>query len=184
MQARQARHLRPALNLEHANRIRLLQGGINHGIIRRQHGQIHIFFIVIANQCERIFERCHHAEAQQIDLDDAHVGAIFLVPLHHHATGHGGRLERYDGIQLPLADDHASGVLSQMTRQILYRDAKLEELANARMLQIEPRIAKLPFQRVVGVLVFPRTHQADSLSSVSSSKPSTLPTSRAADRPR
>ncbi len=47
-----------------------------------------------------------------------------------------------------------------MSRQVLHRDAKLEELANARMLQIKSRIAKLPLQRVAGVLVFPRTHQS------------------------
>src|SRR6516165_4959076 len=47
-----------------------------------------------------------------------------------------------------------------MTRQVLYRDAKLEKLANARMPQFESGIAKLALQRVAGVLVLPGIDQA------------------------
>ena len=42
-----------------------------------------------------------------------------------------------------------------MSWQVLHRYAKLEEFANARMLQIKSRIAKLPLQGVAGVLVLP-----------------------------
>ena len=119
---------------------------------------------MIVNERERIFDRSHHAQPQQIDLDDAHVGAVFLVPLHHDAAGHRGRLKRHDGIQLPLADDHAAGVLAEVARQILHGDAELEELANARPLQLEPGIAKLALERVTRILVLPRTHQASQTS--------------------
>ena len=43
LQARQARHLRPALDLKHANRVCLLQSRIHRGIIRRQVGEIYFF---------------------------------------------------------------------------------------------------------------------------------------------
>ena len=107
----------------------------------------------------RVFQRRHHAQPQQIDLDDAQVGAIFLVPLHDHAARHGGRFQRHDGIQLSLADDHAAGVLAEMARQVLKRQAELEELANARMAQVESGIAKLALQRVAGIFVLPCTDQ-------------------------
>ena len=72
---------------------------------------------------EGIFQRCHHAQAKQVHFDDAQVGAVFLVPLHHHAARHGRGFERDYGIKLSLADDHAAGMLAQMTRQILHRFA-------------------------------------------------------------
>ena len=68
---------------------------------------------------QRIFEHRHHAEAEQIHFDDAHVGAIFFVPLDDDAAGHGGGFERHDGIELALADHHAAGMLAEVTRQIL-----------------------------------------------------------------
>ena len=101
-------------------------------------GQIHFFAIMIANQLDGIFQHRHHAQAEQIDFDDAQIGAIFLVPLHHHAAGHGRGFERHHGIELPLADHHAAGMLAQMTRQILHRFAQLEIFAQARMLRSSP----------------------------------------------
>ena len=159
LQPRQARHLRAALDLEHAYGIGLLQCVIHCGIIGRQFRQIHLFPVVIADQRNRIFQHRHHSQPQQVHLDDAHVGAIFLVPLHDDAAGHGRGFQRNDGIKLPLADDHTAGVLPQMTRQVLHRDAKLEELAHARMPQVKAGIVKLPLQRVAGIFVFPRAHQ-------------------------
>jgi hypothetical protein len=63
---------------------------------------------VIADQPQAILERSHHAEAQQIDLNDAEIGAVLLVPLHHHAAGHAGGLERNHLVETPLADHHAA----------------------------------------------------------------------------
>ena len=66
-----------------------------------------------------VLQHGHHPQAEQIHLDDAHVGAVVLVPLHDNAARHGGRLERDDGIELALADHHAAGMLPQMAWQIL-----------------------------------------------------------------
>jgi hypothetical protein len=60
MQARQARHLCSALDLKHADRVGLLQRAINHRIVGGQQGKIDIFFIVLTNERERVFERGHH----------------------------------------------------------------------------------------------------------------------------
>jgi hypothetical protein len=99
--------------LEHADGVGLLQGLENLGIVLRQ-----VRDIDLGNQFEAIFDHRHHAQAEQVHLDDAHIGAVFLVPLHHHAAGHAGRFERDHGIELPLADDHAAGMLAQVARQI------------------------------------------------------------------
>ena len=122
-QARQARHLRPAFHLKQPDRVRLLQRRIDRGIILRKMRQIDFLAIVVANQFDRIFEHSHHSQAEQIDFDDAHVGAIFFVPLHDDAAGHGCGFEGDDGIELSLADDHAAGMLAEMPRHILHGQA-------------------------------------------------------------
>src|SRR5262249_56841402 len=51
-------------------------------------------------------------------------------------------------------------MLAEVARQVLHGEAELKELTNARLLQLESGIAELALQRVAGILVFPRTHQA------------------------
>ena len=162
-QPRQARHLRSALDLEHAHGVGFLQRRINCRIIRRQMRQIHFFPIMLRDELQAIFQRRHHAQPQQIHLDDAQVGAIFFIPLHHHSPGHGGRLQRHHRIKLPLADDHAAGVLSQMPRQVLQAHAQLQIFTHARMPQIKTGIAELLFQGIVRPLPLPRAHQSRKL---------------------
>src|SRR6185312_10461418 len=129
-QAWQARHLRAALDLEHANGVGLLQYGVHAGVVCGKLGQVDIFTMLIMNYGDSVFEHGHHAEAQQIDFDDLHVGAIFFIPLHDDAIGHAGRLEWDDRIKPSLAHNQAAGVLSEMTRQILQCHTKLQELAD------------------------------------------------------
>ena len=140
---------------------------------------------MVANEFDGIFEHGHHAEAEQVDFDDAHVGAIFFVPLHDDAAGHGGGFERDDGIELSLADDHAAGVLAEMARQILHRDAEFEIFAQARMVEVESGIAEAAVEGVVVVAEFPGGDSGRNfLERVFGSKPSALPISRAAMRLR
>src|SRR5579863_1813334 len=46
-----------------------------------------------------------------------------------------------------------------MARQILHHLAKFKKFADARVRWIESRVMKLPLERIVGVLVFPRANQ-------------------------
>ena len=154
-QARKARHLRAAFDLEHADGVGLLQGGIDLRIVGGKMRQVDFFVIVVADEFDGIFEHGHHAEAEQIDFDDAHVGAIFFIPLHDDAAGHGGGFERDDGIELSLADDHAAGVLAEMARQILHGEAELEIFAHARMVEVESGIVEVAVEGVVLVAQFP-----------------------------
>jgi hypothetical protein len=84
---------------------------------------------VLRDEVEAVFDDGHHAEAEEIDLDDAEVGAVFLVPLDDGAAGHGGALEGDDAVELALADDHAAGVLAEMARQVLQAVAELDQRA-------------------------------------------------------
>ena len=61
----------------------------------------------------RFLDHRHHAEAEQVHFDDAHIGAIFFIPLDDEAAGHGRRLQGHDGIELAVANHHAAGMLAQ-----------------------------------------------------------------------
>ncbi len=123
LEARQRRHLRARLDLEDADRVRLAQHPVDDRIVLRQVREIDESFSqrmicgvrgfcvdrrVSIHQRERVLDHGHHAEAEQIDFHDAHVGAVVLVPLHDDAAGHRRVLERDDGVELPLADHHAA----------------------------------------------------------------------------
>ena len=136
--ARQRGHLRAALHLEHADGVGLLQGFENRRIVLRQVREIHF-----GDQFEAVFDHRHHAQAEQVHLDDPHIGAVFLVPLHHHAAGHAGGFERHHGIELPLADHHAAGMLAQVARQVLRHAVELEKLAHARMVEVRAGVLGL-----------------------------------------
>ena len=100
---------------------------------------------------ERILDHRHHAEAEQIDFHDPHVGAVVLVPLHDDAAGHARVFERHARVELPLADHHAAGVLPEMPRQILHLAPQPREQADARRVLIEADRRHLPRQRVARI---------------------------------
>src|SRR5207237_7222626 len=87
-----------------------------------------------------------HAECQQIDFDDTQVSAIVLIPLHDDAPRHRCWFERNDGVKLPLTDDHATGMLAQVSWQILNAFAQLPVLLDARMVHVEANLLKMIFE--------------------------------------
>src|SRR5579863_177861 len=125
-------HLRAAFHLEHADCVSVAERLIDEWIFR-QCGEVDGFAVVARDELERILEHGHHAKAEQIDLDEAEVGTVFLVPLDDGAAGHGGALDGDDAIEHACADDHAAGVLAEMAREILHALAEIEIVSDARM---------------------------------------------------
>src|SRR5262252_10730753 len=115
---------------------------------------------MIANELNGVFQDSHHSKAEKIDLDNAHIRAIFFVPLDNDTAGHGGRFKRNNRIKLSLANHHSARVLPQMARQILHFLAQLEKLQDAMLVQIEARVLELARQRVFAIGVFPGADQA------------------------
>src|ERR1700723_2948073 len=121
---RQRGHLRTAFDLEHADRVCALDYFVDFGVFG-QLREVNRVAVVLRDEGEAILEYGHHAEAEQIDLDDSKVGAVFLVPLHDSAAGHGGAFQRDYIVELALADNHAAGVLAEVARQVLQAHAQL-----------------------------------------------------------
>src|SRR5262249_9216579 len=135
--ARQRGHLRAAFHLEHADGVGSLQRVIDRRVALRKVREIDL-----GAHLQRLLDYGEHTESEEIDLDDPHIGTVFLVPLNYHAAGHGGGFERHHGIERVLANHHAAGVLSEMARQVLSHLVELAELTYARMIQVEAGVAE------------------------------------------
>ena len=88
--------------------------------------------LVRADHRDRLLDRVQHAEAEQVDLDDAEIGAVVLVPLHDDAPGHRRRLERHHLVEPPGGDHHAARVLAEVAGQVLDAQPELAEQAHPR----------------------------------------------------
>ncbi len=72
----------------------------------------------LADQVDHVVQGVEHAQAQQVELDQAGRGAVVLVPLEHGAAGHAGPLDRADLDHRPVADDHAPRVDAQVAGEV------------------------------------------------------------------
>ena len=66
---------------------------------------------------DRILDGGEHPEPEQVDLQEAGVGAGVLVPLADLAAGHRRGLHRHEVDQRPGRDDHPARVLGDVARQ-------------------------------------------------------------------
>ena len=142
LHARQRGHLRAALDLKNADRVRLAHHVEGARVVLRQLRQIDRV-PALSCQFHRVLQHGHHAQPKQIDFDDAHVLAIILVPLRHDTSRHGGVFQRDDGIEFAFANDHAAGMLAKMARQAVNLVVKREERRSARMLAGQPGLLHL-----------------------------------------
>ena len=99
--------------------------------------EIDLDSFVRADHRDRLFQRGQHPESEQIDLDDAEVGAVVLVPLNHHAAGHRGRLERDDLIERLRGDHHAAAMLPEMARHALNLAHEIDQHHDSRRFRID-----------------------------------------------
>jgi len=142
-QTGQRSHLCPALHLEHADGVALLQRFIDQRLIRGQFAQIDFFPPVLPDQSQRVLEHRHHPQTQEVDFDDAHIGAILLIPLHDYAVRHRRRLQSNHAVELTLADHHAARMLSQVAGQVLKRNCEIEKASDFWVGKIQTGLAQL-----------------------------------------
>ena len=130
--ARQRRHLRARLDLEHTDGVGGAQHLIGQRVVGRQATVVDVDAFVALDQRHRFLQHRHHPETQQIDLHDAEIGAVVLVPLDNHPPRHARRLERHDLVEMIRRDHHAARVLAEVARQVDQRRRDLgQELGAA-----------------------------------------------------
>ena len=142
--ARQRRHLRAALHLEHADGVGLVQHLVDARVVLRQVREVDVDPFVRADERDHFLDRREHAEAEEIDFDDAEVRAVVFVPLDDDAAGHRRRLERHDFVEPSFGHDHAAGVLPEVPRQILDLHLQAHEVLHAQIGRDRSRRLRAP----------------------------------------
>ena len=134
---------------------------------------------------EAVLEGLEHAEAEQVDLDDAEVGAVLLVPLHDATIDHARRLDRHHLVEPTCGDHDAARVLTEVTRQAAHPTHQLEEQSRSAEdsgSTPAPRSAPSAVWGSSGCSTLESSFERRSIAS--SPRPSTLPISRTAMRVR
>jgi hypothetical protein len=70
-----------------------------------------------ADQFEPAPQHRQHAQRQHVDLHQAQLLEVVLVPLDHAALGHRRVLDRHQARQFALGDDEAARMLRQVARK-------------------------------------------------------------------
>ena len=131
------RHLRAALDLEHADRVRLLDHAVDPRILRGHVPQGVTDAVVRLQQLEGAADAGEHAEPQNIHFDEPQRLEVILVPLDHRAVLHGGVLDGNDLAQRPAGDDEPARVLGQMAGEAVEFTGQFQGQAQAPVLRVE-----------------------------------------------
>ena len=117
LQARQHRHLGPALDLEDAHGVRLPDHGVGDRALGRHVLHADRAAALVGDEVQGAVDRAEHAQRQDVDLDETKRIEVVLVPLDDRAVLHGGVFHRHQAAELVPGDDEAAGVLTQMPRK-------------------------------------------------------------------
>ncbi|MDT4836987.1 hypothetical protein FQZ97_707070 [compost metagenome] len=119
LQARQHRHLRAALDLEHTDgvgvadhveHLRVVVGDMVH-LHHRAPPAVHVV--------EPAADGAEHAEREHVDLEHAHGFEVVLFPLDDGAVFHRRLLDRHQPRELGVREHEAADVLAQVARKTL-----------------------------------------------------------------
>ncbi len=133
-------HLRPALHLEDADRVRLTEHPVHRRVLAGDGGQVEPGATVLLDQRERLREHRQHAQAEEVDLEDAERVQVVLLPLDDGAVLHRGVLHRHHLGQLAVGDDEAAHVDGEVPREALQHLGEGERPLHARVLGAQTRL--------------------------------------------
>ena len=130
LHAGQGGHLGPRLHLEHPHGVGPGEHLV-HGRLLGDGGQVEAHPVHLLDGVHRQVQGVEHAQAEQVELDDAHGGAVVLVPLQHRAALHAPPLQGHHLPQRPVGDHHAAGVDAQVAGEAVEAAAGVEDQAAA-----------------------------------------------------
>ena len=177
-------HLRPALDLEDAGSLRGADRFEGLLVVERDAREVEPLPAGAADLLDAALDRREHPQPEQVDLEEAGVGAGVLVPLDDLPPLHRRRHDRADVDQRPGGDHHPAGVLGGMAGQAHRLPAERDqrppagERARARRRSPRRRRVRSPPRRSWKPTIF----ATRSISSGGSA--SALPRSRTAPRGR
>ena len=140
LQPRQHVHLRPALDLEHAERIALAQHVVDLRHLLRDGRQLPPLAVMLLDQVEAFADAGQHAEREHVDLEDAELLDVVLVPFDEGAVVHRAIADRHRLGQRPLGQDEAADMLRQMARHADQLLGELDRPPQVRVGEVEPGV--------------------------------------------
>ena len=117
LRPQEALHLRSALDLEGADRVRALYLFEHFTVVKCDPREVDHLVSRARDLLDAVLDRGEHPEPEQIDLEKAGVGARVLVPLAELAAGHRRRLHGDDLDERARRDDHPARVLRDVPRE-------------------------------------------------------------------
>ena len=139
LRPQEALHLRAALDLERADRVRALDVVVDRLVVEGDAREVDHLVVRARDLLDAVLDRREHPEAEEVDLEEPRVRARVLVPLAELATGHRGRLHGDELDQRPRRDDHPARVLRDVARET--RDLAGEPRERAPALRLELPLA-------------------------------------------
>jgi hypothetical protein len=115
--ARQHRHLRPALDLESAERVRFADHCVGARVFCRGRRQIEIDALMLGQEVESLLHAGQHAQGKDVDLHELECIDVVLVPFDHLPVDHGGGLDRHEVVEPVVGKDEAARMLAEMARR-------------------------------------------------------------------
>ena len=127
-QARKGGDLGAGFHLEHAHAVPLAQHVVDRCVLLRQGAQLEVLAVVLGDDPQCMVERGEHPQTQQVELHQAGVGAVLLVPLQHGAVLHRGPLHRAHLDHRPVREHHPAGVDAQVPRGVAQLVGELDDV--------------------------------------------------------
>jgi hypothetical protein len=140
--AQQRLHLRAGLDLEGADGVGRLDLGVHIGVVERNPRQVDRLPVHARDLLDAVLHRREHPEPEQVDLQEARVGARVLVPLHHLSACHRAWLHGDELDERPRRDHHPARMLRDVSRQAGDLRAQLGERAPARRAELRLRVGQ------------------------------------------
>jgi hypothetical protein len=147
-------HLSPALDLEHAHRVRPGQHPVDLRVLGRQVGDVLDGppldpALGGVQHVEAALQRGQHAQRQHIDLHQAQSVDVVLVPFDEGAVLHGPVADGHGLVQPVLGQDEAAYVLGQVAWELEQLVGQGHRAADLQVLGIEARLEHVFVGQVV-----------------------------------
>ncbi len=155
LQSRQHRHLRAALDLEHADRVGARQHRVDFRRVRRavfrDARQRKITAVMGFEKIEPTAQAAQHAERAHVDLHQADGVDVVLVPFDEGALGHGGVGDRHRVVEPAAGEDETADVLGEVAREAGQCVGERDGLADRRVLRVEAGLANVIVRQFIAV---------------------------------
>ena len=181
--AQQHLHLRPRLDLEGADRVGILDLGVDLRVVERDAREVDRLAGVPGDLVDALLDRAHMPSPSRSILRKPGIGARVLVPLADLATLHGRGHERHELVEPTRGDDHPTRVLREMARQPGDLGGQERERAEASIVGPLGHAGQARHLGADGLRVV-AVGGAGQTSRSAAGNPSTLPSSRIAPRER